>query len=585
MMVVLAMMAVIAAVVYFTVRGYMLDEARQRYLNILLENHQEMRRWLSDVDVAVRNSVHEIERDIDDPDKMFDCMERIVRQNPTIAGCAVLFEHDYYPSKGRLFVPCARRDSVGNVRVSRIDSTYQSYFYGSWFKERIKKDTCEWTKPYMESREFAGDQEPRQLVTYTVPIRNSAGRVVAILGADMPLGELRERLMEDVKEMNEQYEQGQQHQSYLLVVDREGMLIMHPDKERLMTNYESRIGREMKAHRGNCMTEVDGVKSVLYYRNIKHTNWVMVIVTPEDVILSNGLMLNLIILMVMVVGLVVIYLFCRQQIKGIADPFAAQKAAQDRELNIAHDIQISMLPTRLDSGLAEQLDLCATLTPARDVGGDLYDYFVRDNSLYFCIGDVSGKGVPAALVMTMTRSAFRLLTESETDLSRIVCRMNDMIVRDNDLSVFVTFFIGILDLDTGQLSYCNAGHKAPYLLCEKGEGKQVLSTLSVERNLPVGAMPDWTFIAQETTLAPGSTLFLYTDGLDEAEDVGHQMFGKERIKEVLNSSSTTDCHVLVERMTQAVADFVGGNEQSDDLTMMALRWRCAKLVGSKELNR
>ena len=113
----------------------------------------------------------------------------------------------------------------------------------------------------------------------------------------------------------------------------------------------------------------------------------------------------------------------------------------------------------------------------------------------------------------------------------------------------------------------------------------MLSTLSVERNLPVGAMPDWTFIGQETTLAPGSTLFLYTDGLDEAEDVGHQMFGKERIKEVLNSSSTTDCHVLVERMTQAVADFVGGNEQSDDLTMMALRWRCAKLVGSKELNR
>lgn len=124
MAVVLVMMAVIAGVVYFTVREYMHDEAKERYLNILLENHQEMRRWLSDVHVAVQNNVHEIERDIDDPDKMFAHMERIVRQNPSIACCAMLFEQNYYPSKGKVFVPCARRDSADSIRVSRIDSTY-----------------------------------------------------------------------------------------------------------------------------------------------------------------------------------------------------------------------------------------------------------------------------------------------------------------------------------------------------------------------------------------------------------------------------------------------------------------------------
>ena len=128
MAVVLVMMASIAGVVYFTIRKYMLDEAEERYLGFLLENHQEIRRRLSDVHVAAENNVHDIERDIDDPDKMFDHMQRIIRQNRSIVCCALLFKQDYYPSKGRVFVPCARKDTSDNIIVSRIDSTYNSYF-------------------------------------------------------------------------------------------------------------------------------------------------------------------------------------------------------------------------------------------------------------------------------------------------------------------------------------------------------------------------------------------------------------------------------------------------------------------------
>ena len=217
----------------------------------------------------------------------------------------------------------------------------------------------------------------------------------------------------------------------------------------------------------------------------------------------------------------------------------AQKSAIESELSIARNIQMSMLST--DFPERPDLAIYAMLTPAKAVGGDLYDFFLRDNSLYFCIGDVSGKGVPAALVMTTVCGAFRLLSESESEPVRIVSRM----------------------LGTGHLRYCNAGHKAPLV-----DGQP----LPMHHNLPIGAMPDWEFEAEETDLAPGSTLFLYTDGLDEAEDVRHQMFGKKRIYEVVQTTSPEPL-TLIKQMSQAVADFVGDTEQSDDLTMLAIQWK------------
>lgn len=145
MAVVLAMMVVIAAVVYFTVRDYMLDEARDRHLSIMLEHYQDLRRKLSEMYVAVDNNVHDIERDLDHPDLMFDHMERIVSQNDAIASCALLFKDHYYPSKGRLFIPFARRDDADSVRVIRVDSTYHSEFSDIWVKEQMQKDESGWT--------------------------------------------------------------------------------------------------------------------------------------------------------------------------------------------------------------------------------------------------------------------------------------------------------------------------------------------------------------------------------------------------------------------------------------------------------
>ena len=562
MAVVLVMMVAITGVVYFTVRKYMLDEAKERYLGFLLENHQEIRRKLSDVHVAAINNVHDIERDIDNPDRMFDHMERIVRQNLPIVCCAILFRQDYYPSKGRVFVPCARRNAADSVVVSRIDSTYNSYFYGEWFQNQLKADESCWTKPYFESQLFAGNQEPRLLTTYTVPIHDHEGHPVALLAADMSLEWLRNELMEDISEINNQYEKGLQHQSYFFIVNREGTYIIHPNKELMLTPCDRNIGKTMLAHRGTCVMEIDGVKSRLYYRSFNYVNWTMVIVAPEDVILANAKILNIIILLTMIVGLIAIYLFCRRQIKEIADPFAAQKAAVDRELTIAHNIQMALLPKPFPDH--SDVDLYASQTPARDVGGDLYDYFVHDGRLVFCIGDVSGKGVPAALLMAVMRSMFRNEARRADSAAEIVETMNHNLDEEYTGGEFVTMFVGILDLSSGHLDYCNAGHEAPLV---SGQ------LLDVKRNLPVGALSDWAYEGQQTQLKPGDMLFLYTDGLSEAMNNKGELLGRQRVQQLASEHSQDTAQQLVELMEAEVHRHAGDAEQNDDITLLAIRWQ------------
>ena len=307
--------------------------------------------------------------------------------------------------------------------------------------------------------------------------------------------------------------------------------------------------------------EIDGVKSRLYYRSLKYVNWTMVIVAPLDVIMANAKVLNIIILLVMVLGLVAIYLFCRRQIKEIADPFAAQKAAVDRELTIAHDIQLALLPQSFPEH--SDIDLYATQTPARDVGGDLYDYFVHKGRLVFCIGDVSGKGVPAALLMAVMRSMFRSEARRADNAAEIVGTMNRNLCEEYAGGDFVTMFVGILDLASGHLDYCNAGHEAPFL-----SGK-LLPTLP---NLPVGALPDWTYEGQQAQLQTGDMLLLFTDGLSEAKNTANEQFGRKHVLQLANDHRSLAAKPLIELMESEVSRHAGDALQSDDITLLAIRW-------------
>ena len=620
MIVVLAMMAVIAAVVYFAVGKYMDDEAEQRFQIVVTRAHREVQRRLSEVYVANVNSAHEIERDIDEPDKLSAHLVRIVRQNPYVVSSRLLFVPDYYPEKGRFFVPFATRDTADVVSAMRIDSVYHDYFDDDWYVERLKSDSADWVDPYFESPLLTTHIAPRLLTTHAIPIHNREGRPVAVLCSDLSLEDMRMDMLQKVRKGKRNYEQNEKHKSYCCIIDRNGRYVLHPDRNRMLKDYLD-ANVTFKGEQGAVSAIVDGVPSWVCYHTVKYAEWTVIMVAPKDLIQRHGRMLNTTILAAMLIGLAAIYLFCRQQVRKITLPLhrfahsaeevakgnfaaplpdirdddeirllrdsfgnmqqslgryidelkttTAQKSAIENELSVARRIQMSML--RTDFPERPDLLIHAMLNPAKAVGGDLFDFFVRGNSLYFCIGDVAGKGVPAALVMTSVCGAFRLLAESESEPVRIVSRLNDMILRNNSMTIFVTFFAGVLDLGTGHLRYCNAGHIAPLV-----DGQP----LPVNSNLPIGAIPDWEFEAQEADLAPGSTLFLYTDGLKEAEAAGHRLFGEKRIIEVMQTTSPQP-RALIERMTQAVADFVGDTEQSDDLTMLAIQ--CSQLMSVSSL--
>lgn len=575
MAVVLVMMVIITSVVYFTVREFMLNEAKERYLNVLRKIQVDSRRVTTMVDMVTLNNVHDVEEDLHEPKKLFEHMERIVRLSDDISCCYIVFEPNYYPAKGRLFIPCARRDSKGGIKVSQIDSTYQSFFSEVWFQEQIKKDTCDWTKPYFESKFFAGSEKPRLLKTFTVPLHNREGRPVALLCSDLSLENLRNGVMTELERVHKEYEEGCSQHSYNFSFSYNGTYVNHPDKQRIVnrnfiedvkqtpdTLDDHALKDMMNNLEGSAMINIDGVPSWIYYQNIKQRRLISVIVVPEKVIFYHGQRLNLIILLTMIVGLIVIYLFCRRQIKDIADPFAAQKAVLDRELMIAHNIQVALLPASFPQH--SNFDLYASQTAAREVGGDLYDYFLRDNRLIFCIGDVSGKGVPAALLMAVMRAMFRSEARRAENAKDIVDSLNHNLCEEYKGNDFVTMFVGILDIDTGRLDYCNAGHEAPLIAG---------LPLDIKPNLPVGALSDWDYEGQQVQLQPDNVIFVYTDGLSEAKNTANQQFGRRRVMQLAKEHSTVTAKQLVAFMEEEVKCHTGDAEQSDDITLMAIRWQ------------
>ena len=207
--------------------------------------------------------------------------------------------------------------------------------------------------------------------------------------------------------------------------------------------------------------------------------------------------------------------------------------------------------------------------PAKEIGGDLYDFYVRTDKLFFAIGDVSGKGIPAALVMAMTRSLFRSVTAYEERAEHIMMRLNEALTEQNDQNMFVTLFLGVLDLTTGKLNYCNAGHNAPILHQR---------FMDVKHNLPLGVQRGFAYEAQQIQMHYNDALFLYTDGLTEAENGKHEQYGEQQMLDKIIALVDSRPREVVEQMYADVKRFVDGAQQSDDLTMLCIRYQTPAIV-------
>ena len=592
---------------------------------VLKGEKEEVRRITSDLYMAATNTAPFIEEDLDKPDRMYDIMNRMLKLNPYMRSCGIYFVEGYYPQKGRLFAPYAsRRDStIINESQDACDQG-NDYVKAEWFKEAISSKEGYWAKPFLDN-----DSAQSPLVSYLLPIRDAQQRTVAVLGVDLSLSWLNEK-MQPTRALNwkNSEEWNPEYQLYFFMTDSTGTILVHPDTKRLVVeNMQPYINDDNKnwgylsvADSREEEKVVEGVKTLLCRQVVKYTDWDICLVMPLFFINVVGYAIAGIAIMFILLGLLVVYFFGRRSIKKqvrplkqlattadevakgnfktvlpelksrdeihmLRDSFAqmqqsltqyvedlrattAQKASMESELKVAHDIQMSMLPKTFPPyPERNDLDIFGSLTPAKGVGGDLFDFYIRDEQLFFCIGDVSGKGIPASLYMAVTRSLFRNISQHVSKPEQIINALNQAQSEGNDTNMFVTLFVGVLDLKTGKLCYCNAGHDSPLLLGSK------VTILPCECNLPIGVITDFTFEQQEITLKRPTTIFLFTDGLNEAENIDHAQFGDERIMSIAESmvaNGQLEPTQVIRHMTDAVHTFVGIAEQSDDLTMLAI---------------
>ena len=249
---------------------------------------------------------------------------------------------------------------------------------------------------------------------------------------------------------------------------------------------------------------------------------------------------------------------------------ALEKGKLDEAFKLARSIQMRMLPQKLPLPAPGALfDVAAAIRPAIEVGGDFYDFHATaDSKVYVCIGDVPGKGIPAALMMAVSRALLRSLTLSGLEPAAILGAVNRQLCDESDPSMFVTAFCALLDLATGELRYANAGHNPP-LIASAGGSVRMLET---RPGIVLACLPKFQYAQESTTLARGDILYLYANGISEAADRKEEMFGMERLKETVGRIAANGSHAIATATLANVDAFVGDAPQSDDLTLLCLRY-------------
>ena len=289
-------------------------------------------------------------------------------------------------------------------------------------------------------------------------------------------------------------------------------------------------------------------------------------IAEREATINHQRIIGLLVALVLITIAFTVYILIRRRVMRMK----AQHEQLENELRIARDIQMSMVPSTFPD--FEGLDMYAQMTPAKEVGGDLYGYVVKDSRLYFAVGDVSGKGVPASLFMAQATRLFRTLATQGMMPAEICTRMNEALSGDDNVKgMFVTMFIGLLDLETGHLDFCNAGHNPPVIGMDHCQLSIVnYQFLTVNSNAPIGLWPELVYEGEEIESIKGCPLFIYTDGLNEAEDESQKQFGDDRILDIMRHTTSENARRMIETLAAEVEKHRNGAEPNDDLTMMCI---------------
>ncbi len=605
---------------YFFSKNTIQEKTVENAIEIGQKTVLEAEKVLFSTETIIDNYMWMLEEKPLNADSICSLTEIITRANPFILGCAVAFEPDFFPEKGKYFAPYSVRKN-GTIESFQLGHPDYEYFIMDWYQIPKFIETDYWSEPYFDE---GGSNEI--ITSYSRPFyRNTlqGKQFAGTITIDLSLEWFTE-LISQVKILET---------GYATVITQHGSFVINPNEDLIMHetifSYAKEInipglraiGRDMLAGNTNFADcTLRGEKMQLYYTPLPTSKWALIVVFPEAEMYASLRKISLILIGLTVLGLsLLISIVSRivkkqvkplrqfansaraiaggdfnnplpsveseDEMKDLHDSFAymqseltnyienlkdttAAKEKIESELRIAREIQMGMIPKIFPPFPdTPEIDLFAVLEPAKEVGGDLYDFFlIDDEHLCFAIGDVSGKGVPASLFMAVTRTLLRSTAPNQLSTATIVNTLNASLAAGNDSSMFVTFFIGIVNLKTGKMTYTNAGHNPPVVI-HKDQKPEYFETTTM---IPIGLFDSYPYVEKTKTLQPGDIMFLYTDGITEAENRQKELYSDERLITQLIKAPAREPKALVEFIKKDICAHVKDNMQSDDITMLSL---------------
>ncbi len=590
------------------------EEAVKNASNVLNTTTRDINMILGKIETSVTNMEWIVYEHREDTNYMYHITRELVKQNSEIVGSSIAFVANYFPGT-YYFAPYSYIDSSTDSIISKqLGNKDYDYFNMEWFTQPYVSKKKHWSLPYYDE---GGGQ--MLMTTFSFPLFDKKGELYAIITADIDLLWLDKKITSLGPYVNSMTFLLSQDGKY--ISGTHSALTKQPDIFKMadsVQNYRLRIlGKNM----------ISGDSGTLRIRNDKDISfavygplmngWSTAIISPYRDVFAYSLRMNLIIIIVSAFGLFLLFIFCFRIVRMLTQPITefsvaalnmakgnfqarlpqintqdemrqlydsfrymqrsithyiselrtttAENERFESELNIARNIQMSMVPREFPE--RDDVSVHAFLRPAKEVGGDFYDFLIKDDVLYFVIGDVSGKGVPAALVMSIVRAAFRFLGGVNLTIDQMICKINDTISRRNDSIMFVTLFAGKIDLKTGEMYYCNAGHN-PMIICHADGRTEYMKPLP---NIAVGIFDDFKYKPEQTVLEKGCRLILYTDGVTEAEDELKKQFGEDRLLEFASKlTPEQQSEEVVHNLIQEVKDFTKDADQNDDITILSI---------------
>ena len=551
------------------------DQIATRDLDILLEHTDKL---LTETEVSALNltDMATNEGKVLTSD-IYAVMDRFMIANPHLYGVVISFDPDRVQKQG-IAVPvtfCQGSAAEGFNHYGMEASSLAHYDQTEWYEGAKKSGKGYWAHPLRAANGIL-------LAPYSMPFYDKEGEFMGVICCDISLEQLNNYISKAAPYPD----------AVVTLMDQSFKFVSHPNSDYVLkmtldslttissVQLDKRIYVEMKeAKRGSSSYGRGGDKRLIYYAPVAKAKWTLAIDFSDQNIYSSvdevkrGMLLN------MLFGMIIFGFVCWRLIKVIDryEKAAAQKAVMQSELNIAATIQKGMLPKLYPAFPdVKELDVYGMLVPAKEVGGDLFDYFIREDKFYFCIGDVSGKGVPSSVFMVVLRSLFRNVSLHEDKPAAIANALNTALSDGNDQNMFCTMMLGVLDINTGRMRFCNCGHNAPVARHITDEGKIVVHYEKIETNIAVGILDGFPYCDQETIMKPGEALFLYTDGVTEAESATKELYGEDRLLNALADARRRGVRIakdFVESVYNDVKAFSEAGYQSDDITMVVIEYK------------